>query len=92
MIEQLPEREDKLKAIKEHKFAIVGGVVLFLIVTFFVLLISGTQDCEIVSLKEGVVQTCRCRGMVITVKSISNSGERKTVCLGVVADKVKYNK
>ena len=90
MIEQLPEREDKLKAIKEHKFAIMGGVVLFFVVLFFILLISGRQDCEIVSLKEGVVQNCRCQGLPITVKSISNSGERKTICLGRVAERFKY--
>ncbi len=92
MIEQLPEKEDKFEAIKEHKFAIIGGVVLFLVVISFILLISGRQDCEIVSLKEGVVQTCHCKGMVVTVKSISNSGERKTVCIGVPADKVRYSR
>lgn len=90
MIEQLPEREDKFKAIKEHKFAILGGIVLFFVVTFFILLISGRQDCEIVSLREGVIQTCRCRGLTITVKSVANSGERKTVCLGRVAERFKY--
>lgn len=90
MIEQLPERVDKFKAVKEHKYAIVGGVVLFFIILFFVLLISGTQDCEIVSLKEGVLQNCDCSGLDITVKSISNSGERKTVCMGIIRNKVKY--
>jgi len=90
MIEQLPEQEDKLKVIKEHKFAILGGIFLFFTILFFVLLISGRQDCEIVSLKEGVVQNCKCQGLTITVKSIANSGERKTICLGRVADRLKY--
>lgn len=90
MIEQLPEREDKFKIIKEHKFAIGAGFLLFLVILFFILLISGRQDCEIVSLKEGVIQNCRCRGLTITVKSISNSGERKTICLGRVAERFKY--
>jgi len=90
MIEQLPEREDKLKVIKEHKFAIGGGFLLFLVILFFILLISGRQDCEIVSLRDGVIQTCRCKGLTITVKSISNSGERKTVCLGRVAERFKH--
>jgi len=90
MIEQLPIQKDKFKAIKDHKFAIIGAVVLVLIITFFILLITGTQDCEIVSLKEGVLQTYDCKGLTITVKSISNSGERKTVCLGRIKNKVKH--
>ena len=90
MIEQLPERVDKLKAVKDHKFAILGGMVLFFVITFFILLFSGRQDCEIVSLREGVIQTCSCKGLTITVKSISNSGERKTVCLGRVVERFKY--
>jgi len=90
MIEQLPEREDRFKAVKEHKYAIIGGIFLFFIILFFILLISGTQDCEIVSLKDGVLQNCDCAGLNITVKSISNSGERKTVCMGIIKNKIKY--
>ena len=86
MIEQLPEREDKLKPIREHKMVVLGGFVLFLIVIFFILLISGRQDCEITSLKDGVIQTCRCRGMEITVRSTTSSREKKTVCLGQLVE------
>jgi|GEM_PF-4272419 len=90
MIEGLPEREVKLKVVREHKWAILGGIAFFLVVTFFFLLISGRQDCEITSLQEGVVQVCRCQGLVITVKSTTNSKEMKTVCLGRIAELTKY--
>ena len=86
MIEQLPEREIKFKSVREHRWAILGGFVLFLVVTFFILLISGRQDCEITSLREGVIQTCRCRGLEIEVSSTTNSREKKTVCLGQVVE------
>lgn len=85
MIEGLPEKEiTKWDIIKEHKWAILGGVVFFLVIVFFIMLFSGTQDCEITSLREGVIQTCDCQGIPVTVKSITNSGEKKTVCLGRV--------
>jgi len=86
MIEQLPERDKKWENIKEHKWAIFGSVVLFFIIVFFLMLLSGRQDCEITSLQEGVIQTCDCKGMVVTVKSTINSGERKTVCLGRIIE------
>ncbi len=85
MIEQLPERDKRWEAIKEHRYSILGSIMLFFVVVFFLMLLSGRQDCEITSLREGVIQTCDCRGMVITVKSTVNSGEKKTVCLGRVA-------
>ncbi len=86
MIEQLPERDKRWETFKDHKYSILGGIVLFFVVVFFLMLLSGTQDCEITSLQEGVVQTCDCRGMVVTVKSTTNSREKKTVCLGRIAE------
>jgi len=85
MIEQLPEKYDRWGVVKEHKWGILGGIIFLLVVFSFIMLYSGNQDCEITSLRDGVLQTCDCRGLTITVKSITNSGEKKTVCLGRVA-------
>jgi hypothetical protein len=91
MLEQLPEKQStKFDIALEHKWSIVGGIILVLVVTFFILLISGQQDCEITSLQKGVIQTCDCRGLTITVKSTTNSREKKTVCLGRVANVSRF--
>ena len=86
MIEQLPEKDKRWETIKGHKLSILGGIVLFFVIVFFLMLVSGRQDCEITSLQDGVVQTCDCRGLIITVKSTVNSGEKKTVCLGRIVE------
>jgi hypothetical protein len=90
MIEGLPEKNKRWEDIKEHKWSILGGVVLFLVIVFFIMLISGSQDCEITSLQEGVIQTCDCRGMVVTVRSTTNSREKRTVCLGRIANTIVH--
>jgi len=86
MIEQLPERDKRWETIKEHRYSILGGIVLSFVIVFFLMLLSGKQDCEITSLQEGVIQTCDCRGLLITVKSTTNSREKKTVCLGRISE------
>ena len=79
-----------IKKLKENKKIILLGIILAFTIVFFVLVISGKQDCEVVSLREGVISTCTCRGFEITVKSNAISAETKTVCLGQITTKNVY--
>ncbi len=80
----------RYESLKDHKYAILGAVLLILTVIFLIFIILGRFDCEITHLTEGVFQTCECSGLEITVKSITNSGEQKTVCLGRIVSSQKF--
>ena len=81
---------EKLEYIREHWVLSLIIVVLALTLIFFVLLISGRQNCEITSVRDGVFQTCDCWGFEITVKSTANSGTQKTVCVGRISNRQTY--
>ncbi len=84
------ETYDKIEFVKEKWVLFAGGFLLLLIVGIFGLIISGVQDCDLISIKSGVVRTCDCQGFEVTVKSTANSGEQKTICLGRIVNKKTF--
>jgi hypothetical protein len=81
---------EKIRVIRENWIASLGVVLLTIVIIMFILILTGRLDCELTSLKGGVYQTCDCTGLEITVKSITNSGEQKTICVGRVQNRIKY--
>ncbi|OGC45124.1 hypothetical protein A2V49_04710 [candidate division WWE3 bacterium RBG_19FT_COMBO_34_6] len=79
-----------LQKLKERKGLIILSLFLILTIFSFILLLSGAQDCELINIHEGVKKDCDCKGLILTVKSTTSSGERKTVCLGIISNKTKY--
>lgn len=82
--------QEKLEKLKEHWVVATFAGILGVLVILFLLVVSGAQDCDITQIRGGVKQTCRCIGMEITVKSTTNTGEQKTICLGVASGKKTY--
>lgn len=81
-----------IKKIRSNRLLMALVIFLFLVIIFFVLVISGRQNCERVHINEGVTQTCDCRGIEVDVKSTVLSAERLTICLGSVNNRVYYQK
>lgn len=79
-----------LKKIRSNKVLLFLSILLVLTVITFVLLISGQLNCEEVHIKEGVKQTCTCRGIEVDVKSTILTAERVTVCLGITSNTQTY--
>lgn len=79
-----------LKYIRRHKlltFLYVFGTVSFV---YFVLVILGYRDCSDVHIKEGVKQTCDCKGLEVEVRSTTINAEQQTVCIGIISNRTKY--
>ena len=90
---QLPKinlPEEKILYLKEHWIIATGIASVTLILIFFILVLSGTRDCEYVTLEEGVYQVCDCHGLEITIKSTAAQKEKKTICIGFISHKIKY--
>ncbi|MFC1722168.1 hypothetical protein ACFL0C_00800 [Patescibacteria group bacterium] len=78
------------KVLKDNKWLIVAGIGIFLFVIVGILMLSGQLDCERTSIRGGVFQNCECQGFEVAVKSTTNSGEKKTICLGIIKDRIHY--
>ena len=83
---------DKIRFLRENKWSVAGLIVFIFVLIFVINLILGNQNCNITTIKNGVIQKCDCTGLEITVKSTESSGEQKTICLGRVSNKVEYQK
>lgn len=87
---QLPQH--RFKFIKEHKMIFAGVIIGIIGLIIIILAILGQLDCEDTQIREGVRKTCDCQGLEITVKSSTNSGEQKTICLGKISNPKTYTK
>jgi hypothetical protein len=81
---------NKFKTIRAHKLAVAGIFVLLILLVIIILAIVGILDCEYTHIREGVKRTCDCQGLEIAVKSSTNSGERKTICVGRITSKKTF--
>ena len=81
---------NKLNLIKNHKVLVLSIFLMLALLVVLVLAIVGALDCESTHIREGVKTTCNCQGLEIAVKSSTNSGERKTICIGRITSKKTF--